>query len=235
MSTCNRSNQKTNWQREEKKCERKNGKVGKHAHTADISNVLSGQRAESGICYMMPWLRCLGQFPTDAEHTFTKSAIAWCNHFCHSAHNQWEWVRSWRSISDYQSTRMWTPRGTGGHWNKETAANSQQQWQFRKPGSWNQAAQMCNHAVITQLTEALAHAIVARLGGFLHSSPETGAVENSLVDKVIHSLPCDDTGRSSSSAKEDSAEDSEWEWEWGWAGPDPEEDRPGIYTVGWFR
>lgn len=59
-----------------KKCERKNGKVGKHAHTADISNVLSGQRAESGICYMMPWLRCLGQFPTDAEHTSTKSAIA---------------------------------------------------------------------------------------------------------------------------------------------------------------
>ncbi|EDX08207.1 GD25127 [Drosophila simulans] len=45
-------------------------------------------------------------------------------------------------------------------------------------------------------------------------SPETGAVENSLVDKVIHSLPCDDTGRSCSSAKEDSAEDSEW----GWAG-----------------
>ncbi|EDW56775.1 GM15638 [Drosophila sechellia] len=73
---------------------------------------------------------------------------------------------------------------------------------------------MCNHAVITQLTEALAHANVARLGGFLHSSPETGAVENSLVDKVIHSLPCDDTGRSCSSAKEDSAEDSEW----GWAG-----------------
>jgi len=39
-------------------------------------------------------------------------------------------------------------------------------------GVSNRGAKMCNHAVITQLTEALAHAIVARLGGFLHSRPE---------------------------------------------------------------
>jgi len=67
MSTCNRSNQKQTGKK--KKTRGKNGKVGKHAHTADISNVLSGQGAESAVCYMMPWRRCLGQYPADARHT----------------------------------------------------------------------------------------------------------------------------------------------------------------------
>lgn len=50
--------------------------------------------------------------------------------------------------------------------------------------------------------------LLPRLDGFLHSRPTTddrgpthqqtgsGTVENSLVDKVIHSLPCDDTNSS---------------------------------------